>query len=256
MKKLDNLDILNKKCIIFDLDGTLIDSIGTWNKSDIYLIEKFSPQNITLREDVIQLEREKFLRNNYEEDIYKKYADYLINKYSLNISNKALEKERLKIANYYLRQIKFKDKAPDLIKRLKKLKYLLVLASNTSCKQIDLYNDENKFMREKLILKKTFDLILTSKEVSRKKPHPEIYLKVLSSFSLFPKECLIFEDSLTGIMAAQEAGIEVVNVYDKYSDIDRKAINNLTTYAIDNYEEFIKFLDVTTFQKEKINIKK
>ena len=48
------------------------------------------------------------------------------------------------------------------------------------------------------------------------------------------------EDSYTGVLAAKKAGIEVVNVYDKYADIDRDNINKETDYFIKNYQEFIK----------------
>ena len=50
-----------------------------------------------------------------------------------------------------------------------------------------------------------------------------------------PLQCLVFEDSLHGVMAAKAAGMDVVNVYDKYSDKDRESINSLTDYKIDFY---------------------
>ena len=40
-------------------------------------------------------------------------------------------------------------------------------------------------------------------------------------------------------MAARNAGIEVVNIYDKYADIDREKIDAITDYKVDSYEEFM-----------------
>ena len=42
VKKLEELDLSKKKYIIFDMDGTLIDSIGIWNESDFRIIDKFA----------------------------------------------------------------------------------------------------------------------------------------------------------------------------------------------------------------------
>lgn len=48
MKELNRLNLKNKKYIIFDMDGTLIDSIGVWNRTDQKLIEKFGRINMDL----------------------------------------------------------------------------------------------------------------------------------------------------------------------------------------------------------------
>ena len=40
-------------------------------------------------------------------------------------------------------------------------------------------------------------------------------------------------------MAARNAGIEVVNIYDKYADIDREKIDAITDYKVNSYKEFI-----------------
>ena len=69
------------------------------------------------------------------------------------------------------------------------------------------------------------------------KPNPEIYLKVLETLGVEPKECLIFEDSLIGVEAANRANIEVVAVYDKYSDADLEKIKQKATYCIHDYSE-------------------
>lgn len=75
--------------------------------------------------------------------------------------------------------------------------------------------------------------------VTNKKPNPEVYLTIMNYFKVKPSECLIFEDSYAGVLAANRAGIEVVNIYDVYSDIDRDKINAITDYSIKDYSEFI-----------------
>ena len=85
MKSINNLDLKNKKNIIFDMDGTLIDSIGVWNRTDQKLIEEFS--NMTIDLDTIQLERDSFLHSNQDSDIYVAYCEYLIKKYGFRIQS-------------------------------------------------------------------------------------------------------------------------------------------------------------------------
>lgn len=63
-----------------------------------------------------------------------------------------------------------------------------------------------------------------------------------------PNECLIFEDSYTGVLAGKNANIEIVNVYDKYADLDRSKIDMITDYSIMNYKEFIKYLVEINFE--------
>lgn len=139
--------------------------------------------------------------------------------------------------------MEYKPYVVELVKKLKELRYILILASATTKIQIDIYNNENKLMREKLKLKEYFDLIITKEDVKNKKPHPEIYLNILEHYKADKKEFLVFEDSLHGVMAAKAAGIEVVNIYDKYSDKDREIINNLADYKINSFKEVLDIIN-------------
>lgn len=81
-----------------------------------------------------------------------------------------------------------------------------------------------------------FDLILTRDDVSMSKLHPEVYLKVLELMNVKGDECLVFEDSLSGIEAAN---IDVVCIYDKYAVNDHVKIKSLTRHPIYNYKTLI-----------------
>lgn len=62
-----------------------------------------------------------------------------------------------------------------------------------------------------------FDLILAGDMVSRKKPHPEIYLTALEKLQIKPEECLVVEDSHVGLSAAKAAGCRVLVTYTDYT---------------------------------------
>lgn len=241
MKKLEEIDLSLKKYIIFDMDGTLIDSIGTWNITDFRLIKNLSGKEVDL--SVIQRDRDLFLQNNQNCDIYLEYCQFLIQKYGLNIKKEELLKLRWDISGKYLEEdMDFKPGAAELINLLKKQGFILILATATTQTQIDVYSNKNIKMRQKANISKIFDLIIRKEDVKYKKPHPEIYLNILAYYGARPEECLVFEDSLQGVIAAKKAGIEVVNVQDYYSDNDRNAINELTDYRIDAFQEFISIV--------------
>ena len=63
-----------------------------------------------------------------------------------------------------------------------------------------------------------FNLILAGENVSKGKPDPEIYLTVLESLGVSPREAVVFEDSDVGFRAAEAAGIEYIKVYSLYFD--------------------------------------
>ncbi len=253
MKNLEELNLNNKKVIIFDLDGTLIDSIGIWNMVDQKLINNYA--GIIINLDYIQRDRDNFLNNNFSKDIYIAYSKYLIDKYRFNnVQPTELTEIRKSMANEILKnEVGFKPDVVKLILKLKEIGYILVLTTVTTKTQLEIYYRENKKMLAEINIKDIFDLITTEETVTNKKPEPDIYFKIMNDFAVNPPECLIFEDSYTGVLAAKRAGIEVINIYDKYSDKDREKINLITDYSITCYEEFI-IKCITKFEK-KNNIK-
>lgn len=242
MKRIEELDLRNKKVIIFDVDGTLIDSIGIWNKTDGMMIEKYSGSK--LDESIIQKDRDMFLSNNNSKDIYIEYCCYLIEKYNMNITKDEFLKERYgSVQDYFINEMDYKPYVDEVINKLYELGYILAIATTTTKNQIDTYANKNIKMKDKVNLYKCFDYIVTKEDIVNKKPNPEVYLNILNHYNIDAKDCLVFEDSITGIKASNSAGIEVVNIYDKYADNDREEIDKITNYKINSFKEILDIIE-------------
>ena len=70
----------------------------------------------------------------------------------------------------------------------------------------------------------------------------KIYLKVLEKLSVSKEECLIIEDSLEGVKAANNAGIEVINVVDENMHKTQNLIDELSTYKMNDLNQVLKLL--------------
>ncbi len=117
-----------------------------------------------------------------------------------------------------------------------------MIASTTNDHTIENYKRYNKNIIKKANFDDIFSLIYAKESVKKLKPNPEIHNKILKELEVKPEDCLIIEDSLIGVEAANHANIEVAVMYDKYSDGNRKEINRLCQYQFKDFEEMLDSL--------------
>ena len=229
-----------KKAIIFDMDGTLIDSVGVWNAVDEALIARIRTDGRTDTGDVQAVRDAKLRELSSHPDPYAVYCAFLGEKYGSSLSAKEIHDLRYTISNDYLENVvDYKPRAEELIRLLKKRGFTLAIATTTRRRTIDIYRTRNRNIMSKANIDDYFSVVYAREDITQMKPHPEVYLRVMADLGVGPKECLVFEDSLVGLEAACAAGIETVAVYDKYSDSEREQINALAQWRVGGFAEAI-----------------
>lgn len=128
--------------VIFDLDGTLVDSNGSSNEIDVKLVRMLGEKK---SDNEIIEERDAFFKTTgFEGDIYEKYCKYLKDKYKSNLSAEEIRNIRRKMLREASKNIKFKPNADELIKYLKNQNKKLGLATVSRQETIDKYSDKNR----------------------------------------------------------------------------------------------------------------
>lgn len=230
----------NKKLVIFDLDGTLIDSIGVWNEIDRTLIKTISKNFDNVICDNIQQLREQHLKTCHNNRVYYSWCDCLRQMCASNIDATHILFLRNQIAkDFLIRCVRYKPNAAEVLKTLRANGLQLALATFSDIDQVDIYRKLNKNIIKEAKFDEMFSLILCREDVSNIKPDPEIYTKVLQKLNVSPEASLVVEDSLAGVQAAISAGIEAVSIYDKYSNADRDSINKLSKTQFSSFDELL-----------------
>ncbi|KQC08415.1 MAG: HAD family hydrolase [Candidatus Cloacimonas sp. SDB] len=188
------------KAVIFDLDGTLIDSMGIWYEVDKqYLLKRgiHVPDNLF---DEIEggnsfIEIAQFFKQRFElpdsiEEIMDEWTEM--------------------VEEYYRNRISLRPGVAKLLNLLKQHQIKLGIGTSNSMKLTKLVLSVNGVLDN-------FDHIVAGCEAIKGKPFPDIFLSVAEVLRVKPKECLVIEDVLVGVQAAKNAGMGVYAVYDEYS---------------------------------------
>lgn len=194
---------------IFDMDGTLTNSMGRWN--EIYAeIERYLkielPQNFMMKVNHIPM------RGRVKE---------IIKEFSLDADEDGVYAYWVnKAAAYYANVFKIKPYMLETLKKLNALgiKAAIATASDVLCAKAFIKSNN---------LSQYICSVTGLDEVERSKSFPDIYIKAAGKLCVEPCGCMVFEDALTAIKAAKSGGFKVCGVQDDCSKKDEPEIKNL-----------------------------
>lgn len=214
-----NLDF---QAAIFDLDGTLLDSMHVWNDIDVAFLKKrgISP----VPEDYCKALAPLSFRET---------AEYTIQRFQLTDTPEGLMQEWNQMAlDAYSHDIKLKPGAKAYLQYLREQEIRLGVCTTLSKK---LYVP---CLRNLGILD-WFDVLVATDEVNKGKSYPEPYLYTAMKLGVRPKDCLVFEDIPAGISGALKAGMRVCGVYDDREKEHIALIKKTADYYIFTFEELL-----------------
>ena len=213
--RLDNWIDKNKKLFIFDMDGTLLDSMEFWQNLGRQYLES----------------KGKTPENNLEKIIesmtLKESASYFKTKYNLEEDVETIIKQVLDfIEDKYLNEIPLKKGAKDFLIKAHSDGYkMCILTTSEKSQAIG-------------ALKRTgvldlFDAVYTDRDFDLSKKNPQIYIKTCEKMCESPSDTVVFEDALYAVESAKKAQCTVIGVYDEYSKCDWQNIKNIANSTID-----------------------
>ena len=210
--------------IIFDADGTLLDSMGIWSELGARYLKGFG------------IKPEEGLAEVLFTLTIDEGCAYIKEKYELSQSLDEIKSGILKIiSGFYLREVQAKRGVPEFLKKLNEMNIPAVIATAG-----DRYLLEHALKR--LGIFKYFKGIFTCSELNTTKNEPHIYETAARFMGTNPKETFVFEDALHAIQAAKQVGFKTAAVEDFSSSMNRKKSKSEADLYIKDFSDFNAFI--------------
>lgn len=211
--------MVNFKGAIFDMDGTILDSIAVWDKIDVDFL---SVRGIEVPEDYART-----ISTMTGEEC----ARYTIERFNLKDSVEGLIKEWDERALFeYSNNLKLKSGAKEYIKKLKEKGIKIALATSSSK---TLYTAAMKNTK----VYDLFDAFISTDETGISKKDPHVYIYAAEMLGLDISECVIFEDVPTAVRTAKSTGAKVVCIWDERWDSFKAEMKETADKYIYSFDE-------------------
>ena len=204
------------EAVIFDMDGVIIDSEMLWQQAEN---EIFSSLGVCVTDELSEQ-----TRSMTTSDVTKFWYDRFP---WTNVALKEAERmvvsrviELIETEKCYISGVK------PFIERLKTCGYKIGLATNSPSEVIPV-------VFGKLDIARLFDTVYSADFVKKGKPDPEIYYETAKKLNVEPANCIVIEDSYSGMLAAKAAGMTVV----AFTNANIELSFEIADYTIDTFDE-------------------
>ena len=209
------------KGVIFDVDGTILDSMCIWRDLGIRYLNSVG---VEVEDSIADILYPMSLEES---------SSYLKERFHLPDTVEKIKVDTLRlIENFYLNEVAVKEGLIDYLGYLNENNIPMIIATSSDA-------DLVRRTLERMKISHFFKGILTCTELGTSKHEPYIYLKASQFIDTDPKETVVFEDVLHGIRAASSAGFITVAVVDPSNKPDRDELKKLSDYFIEDFSDSI-----------------
>ena len=206
------------KAVIFDMDGVIIDSEPLWDQSDSSFIEKHG----------LDVSHDPAIKGILAGKGMPESAAILKEMYGITDTVEEMNRVRTDVLmSLYDAHLVLEKGFIELAERLKNAGVRMALASGSPYALID-------YVIDRFAIRKFFHTIISSDDLPKGKPEPDIFLETARRLGVHATDCLVVEDSVNGLESAKRAGMKCVAYFRPYSDGSMGSAD----FKIRNFREF------------------
>lgn len=211
--------------VIFDLDGTLLDSTWIWSKIDEDFLGKYG---FDVPADYSQAVSSMGFEN---------VAVYTIKRFGLKLTKEEVMAEWDAMAyEAYAHEIQLKPGTLELLQWLKREKIPAGIATSNSASLFEPCLQNNKVYE-------LFHSFTETGDVERGKEFPDVYIKAAEKLGADPKKCIVFEDIIPALNGARKGGFITVGVREEKWQYEDEMFRASCDYVIEEIHDAISLLN-------------
>ena len=215
------------KAAIFDMDGTLIDSLKVWN----VLWAKFGEKYLNNKDFRPTPEDDKKVRTLTLKDA----MELIHGNYSIGESGEELLIFANRVmADFYQNEVQLKDGVRDFLEHFKGSNVKMCVATATAMDLVEL-------AMEHCNLKKYFLKVFSCGTIGKGKDQPDIFLLARDYLGEEPEQTWLFEDSLVAIETATKIGMPTVAIYDEFN-YGQETMQKIAMHYVAKGETLLKLI--------------
>lgn len=213
--------MMDKRFVIFDIDGTLVDSMGYWRRLDKEFLAHYDIPEIP-----------KHILEKTAATTMKESAKVFIEDLGIPGTVESIAKEFYDLMEmHYAKDIEAKPGVLAYLEKLKRNGVRMAAASATPLRLLEI-------VTERLGISSYLEFILSCEEVGVGKSKPTVFMKAAERLGGKPADTAVFEDSFVALTTAKNAGFYTIAIRDEDNDAFWSAMKTQSDEAIEDWRDY------------------